>query len=286
VDPSTPQPHRLEHISLLALGPYSQVSGPLLSLLEGTQPGEIQQAALDALRKFQQLELATNLLSHWRTLVPPVRSQVINLFLQRPAFHSAFVAAIESGQLRLGELNLDLEQRRRLLRRSSQDVQTRAARLMGDEEYSHRKTIVDDWLKKLPATGDPARGRIVFQNICAQCHLLDGAGHAVGPDLASLAHRSVEDLLSNILDPNMAINPAYVAYSVETGSGEFETGLLASESPDAIQLLQASGRKLIIPRPQIKRLASSGMSLMPEGLEAALTPADLRDLIALLQQSR
>jgi putative heme-binding domain-containing protein len=157
---------------------------------------------------------------------------------------------------------------------------------MGDEEYSHRKTIVDDWLKKLPPAGDAVRGQVAFQKICAQCHQLDGVGHAVGPDLAALAHRSVEDLLSNILDPNMAINPAYVAYSVETLSGEFETGLLASESPEAVQLLQAYGRKLIIPRREIKRFAAGGLSLMPEGLEAAMTPADLRDLIALLQKQR
>jgi putative heme-binding domain-containing protein len=127
---------------------------------------------------------------------------------------------------------------------------------------------------------------MVFDKLCAQCHRLDGVGYAVGPDLGALAHRSVEDLASNILDPNMAINPAYVAYSVETANGELETGLLASESPDAIELLQAHGRKLTVPRSQIKSLSSGGVSLMPEGLEAGLTPEELRDLIALLQQKR
>ena len=111
-------------------------------------------------------------------------------------------------------------------------------------------------------------------------------GHQVGPDLAALAHRSVEDLLSNILDPNMAINPGYVAYTVETANGEVEIGLLQSETADSVQLLQANGRKVVIPRTQIKRFESSGVSLMPEGLEAGLTPADLRDLIALIQQQR
>ena len=141
-------------------------------------------------------------------------------------------------------------------------------------------------MKKLPATGDAVRGRAVFEKTCAKCHLLDGIGHAVGHDLASQAHHSVEDLLSNILDPNMAINPAYVAYSVETVTDELETGLLQSETADAVQLLQAEGKQVIIPRAQIKRLASSGVSLMPEGLEAGLTPENLRDLIALIQLAR
>ena len=42
----------------------------------------------------------------------------------------------------------------------------------------------------------------------------------------------------------------------------------------------------VVSRRQIKRLESSGLSLMPEGLEAGMTPADLRDLIAFLQQKR
>jgi putative heme-binding domain-containing protein len=115
---------------------------------------------------------------------------------------------------------------------------------------------------------------------------MDGLGNVVGPDLGALAHRSVEDLLSNILDPNMAINPSYIAYTVETASGEIESGILQSESAEAVVLLQALGKKVTIPRKQIKRLQSSGLSLMPEGLEAGLTPNDLRDLIAFLQRKR
>ncbi len=286
LDSARPLPARLDDIRLLSLGSYSQVGKTLFDLLDGLQPGDVQRAATDALRQFNQSDVATNLVNRWRMLTPAVRPLVVNLLLQRVAFHPVLLEAIETERLKLGELNLDLEQRRRLLRWSTPDIQARAARLIGDEEYSNRKAIVEEWLKKLPATGDAARSRAVFEKTCAQCHLLDGVGHAVGPDLASLAHHSVEDLLSNILDPNMAINPAYVAYSVETVTGELETGLLQSETADAVQLLQADGKQVIIPRVKIKRLTSSGVSLMPEGLEASLTPAELRDLIALIQLAR
>ena len=110
-----------------------------------------------------------------------------------------------------------------------------------------------------------------------------GLGHRVGPDLGALAHRSVEDLLSNILDPNMAINPNYQGASVETKDGDLLTGLLAAESADAITLLQAQGLRTTLRRDQIKRQDSGGTSLMPEGLEATMKPADLRDLVAFLQ---
>jgi putative membrane-bound dehydrogenase-like protein len=281
-----PLEQRLEDVHLLALGDYASVSRTLDALLDGAHPAAVQQAALDVLRQFNEAAVASNLVARWRSLAPGVRTPVLNLLLSRVPFHDVLVGAIEDGRIKLGELNLDLEQRRRLLRESSPAIMARAAKFIGDEEYSNRKAVVEEWLGKLPATGEATRGRPIFERLCAQCHALDGAGHQVGPDLAATAHRSVEDLLSNILDPNMAIHPAYVSYTAETASGEIETGILESESADAVMLLQALGKKTALPRRQIKRLESSGLSLMPEGLEAGLSPADLRDLIAFLQQKR
>ncbi len=84
--------------------------------------------------------------------------------------------------------------------------------------------------------------------MCAQCHRAAGAGHAVGPDFGSLAHRGVEDLVSNILDPDLAIHPDYVAFEVVSVSGEREIGLIEHESSSALTLLQAGGERRVIPR--------------------------------------
>jgi putative heme-binding domain-containing protein len=188
--------------------------------------------------------------------------------------------------LTLGELNLDLEQRRRLLRKSSPAIMARAAKLIGDGEYSNRSRVVGEWLAKLPAAGSADRGRQSFVKLCASCHAPEGKERAVGPNLASVAHRSVEDLVSNILDPNMAINPSYVAYTVETKEGDTFTGVLQTESADGVVLLQAMGLRSVIPRKDVQEMRSTGLSLMPEGLEAGLSPADLRDLVAYVQSLR
>jgi len=168
----------------------------------------------------------------------------------------------------------------------STEVKARAAKFWSDEEYSNRKTTVTEWLAKLPATGDAQRGQEAFEKTCAQCHRLENVGYAVGPDLSDAGHRSVEDLVSNILDPNMAINPAYASYTAEWSPDEIATGILQSETPQAITLLQAQGIKAVIPRAKLKRMESTGLSLMPEGLEAGLTPQQMRDLIAFLHKRR
>jgi putative heme-binding domain-containing protein len=105
----------------------------------------------------------------------------------------------------------------------------------------------------------------------------------VGPELAGSAHRSVEDLLSNILDPNMAMNPAFVAYQAETVDDETITGLLEAQRGDSVTLRQAGEQRVVLPRARIRSLRSTGLSLMPEGLEAGRSPQELRDLIAFIR---
>jgi cytochrome c len=52
---------------------------------------------------------------------------------------------------------------------------------------------------------EAARGREVFDRICAKCHRLDGKGAQVGPDLGSIRNRAPSLLLADILLPSHAI---------------------------------------------------------------------------------
>ncbi len=192
--------------------------------------------------------------------------------------------AVEDGQVALGELNLDLEQRRLLREYSSEEVREKAASLFGDEEYSNRKILLDEWLGKLPAKGNLTRGRQIFTEQCAQCHQSGNLGVEVGPNLTDMSHRSVEDLAFNILDPNMAINPSFVAYEAETKGGELLSGIVKSETPESVTFLSAQGMRREVARSNLHYFRSGGLSLMPEGFEELMTPSELRDLISFLQQ--
>lgn len=283
-DRSRAPSERLADIHLIRGTQPGGATQPLLELLDGRETATIQLAALDALPRTGDQAVAGGLIARWQELAPAARSRAIGMLLQRTAFHAPFVDAIESGRLTLGELNLDLEQRRRLLHDSAPEVRARAARLIRDEEYGHRNAAVADWLSRLPPHGDAAQGALWFEKLCASCHRANGRGHHVGPDLTALSHRSVEDLVSNILDPNMALNPRYITYEARTRDGEIETGILESETTDSVTLLQAQGLRRAWARADLERLTATNRSLMPEGLEAGLTPQDLRDLAAFLQR--
>lgn len=286
VDQKLSSPQRSGSIRVLEFGSPAAVTNTLAVLLSATEPPEIQAAAFDTLVRLKPPGLGEILVARWPEAGPAVKGSAGSLLVDWTSLHDSLLGAVESGAIKVGELNLDLEQRRRLLRHATPEIQTRAAKFWSDEEYSNRRAVVDEWLAKLPATGDSAKGRIVFEAVCARCHRVGNFGAKVGPELAGVAHRSVEDLLSNILDPNMAMNPSFAAYTAEIADGESVTGLLVNQTADSVVLLQASEREAVVPRRKLKSLKSSGLSLMPEGLEAGRTPQEMRDLIAFIQENR
>jgi putative heme-binding domain-containing protein len=283
-DPEAAMEARIAAIGLISRDTSDATFELLISLLSAPEPTAIQQSAVVAIGKSGRADAGSRLLDVWSQTLPGVRGSLIGLLLSRREHQEALLTALENGTVDFSELNLDLEQRRRLLRHSTREISKRSAKFFSDEEYSNRKSIVGEWLTRLPAQGDPTVGREVFTNKCATCHVIGGAGNRVGPDLQAMSHRSVEDLLSHILDPNMSINPNYVSCVLETVDGQILNGLLAEETADSVTLRQAEGKTQTIERAEIQQLKTLKTSLMPEGLEKELTPAQMRSLIAYLQE--
>ncbi|MFN4258492.1 MAG: PVC-type heme-binding CxxCH protein [Gemmataceae bacterium] len=130
--------------------------------------------------------------------------------------------------------------------------------------------------------GDPARGHKIFATAgtCANCHLVNGQGKEVGPDLSEIGNKlSREALLESILYPSAGISHNYETYLVELKSGNIETGLLASDTPEAVVLKGADGILRTLPKGDIEQMIKSPNSLMPADLHKQLTPQDLADLV-------
>ena len=104
--------------------------------------------------------------------------------------------------------------------------------------------------------------------------------------MATLSNRSATELLIAVLDPNRAVEPRYQSYACATSDGRVISGTLGAETATSITLLAADGKTEVILRSEIEDLASTGKSLMPEGVEKDLTNLDLADLFAYLQPSK
>ena len=82
----------------------------------------------------------------------------------------------------------------------------------------------------LNVSGDPAAGKKVFQKTCSICHKLEGVGHEIGPNLATIQNRGPETILVNILDPNREVNPQYLNYVLVSDDGRSTTGMISRDS--------------------------------------------------------
>ncbi|MEC8302191.1 MAG: hypothetical protein VX035_10795, partial [Planctomycetota bacterium] len=89
-------------------------------------------------------------------------------------------------------------------------------------------------------------------------------------------------ILTNVLDPNREINPLYLSYIIETVDGRQVAGMISDETANSITLQQGEDKKEVILRTDIAALSSTGMSLMPEGLERDIPVEAMRDLLAFL----
>jgi putative heme-binding domain-containing protein len=137
----------------------------------------------------------------------------------------------------------------------------------------------------LTMEGSAIQGKTVYENNCSICHKMgENAGHAFGPDLATLGNRRPQNLLEDILDPNLSIADSYDLWFIELQSGEQLQGTIASETPLAIQLLHPGGIERTIGRQDIKSLKVMEMSAMPVGLEENLTPQEMADLLAFIKK--
>ena len=285
VDPALSAEERANEVSLLALGAYARVGETLFALMEPQSPPELQTRAARALAGLNDDARGAEVVRRWRHYSAEVKGITLDMLLRDLGFHELLVTALENGDLGVGELNLDLEQRRRLLRRSTDDIQQRAAAFFGDHEFSNRGAVVDEWLPAVLAErGDADRGGEHFQALCAQCHHFRGEGYPVGPDLGMAFTKGKEDLLTSILDPNAAMAPEYANYLVETSDGVLLNGIIVGETASSVTLARANGETDTILRSEIRDIRTEGLSLMPDGLEQGLGAADLADLLGYLQQ--
>jgi putative heme-binding domain-containing protein len=151
------------------------------------------------------------------------------------------------------------------------------------------------YLRSLPAIrlasgesalqGDASRGRTLFdgRGRCRECHLVDGEGGFLGPDLSSvgLTRRSVE-LERALTDPNADIRTGNRAAVITYADGKTVTGRLLNQDTYSLQIIDASGRLLSVQKQAVKAWDIPSGSVMPS-YRGNLTPAEIADVVSYLR---
>ncbi len=128
--------------------------------------------------------------------------------------------------------------------------------------------------------GDVAKGRELYAANCAGCHVYKGEGRNLAPDLTGMGAHGPADLLIHIVDPNRVVEANFIAYGIETRSGDQYNGIIDRENASEVVLRDATTDHTLRTSEIVSKV-STGRSLMPEGFET-LGDEALRDLLAYL----
>ena len=281
-DPGTPLPTRVEATRVLGLVAPEGAVPRLLELATAAPQVSVRQAAIETLTRFSDERIGPALLGVFENGTPAIRSAALDALLADSARARMVLEAVADGDLAAAELGaVRIEA---LRRHPDAELRTQAQKLFAPA--ADRQAVLAEYQTALSLPGDPLRGRAVFEKNCAACHRMAGMGTQVGPDIADSRTRTPAALLTDILDPNRAIDGNHLAYTVLTTSGRVEMGLLAGETTAAVTLRQAGGKTLTLDRDDIELLRPANVSLMPLGLERTVTPQQMADLIGFIKNWR
>jgi putative heme-binding domain-containing protein len=171
-------------------------------------------------------------------------------------------------------------------------VQAQVAMVLGRPSPEIRPANDEQWREALRSGGgDAAAGRRVFFSaaaLCGSCHVVEGRGKAVGPDL-SVIGRTVdgEKLLRSVLEPSREVGPLYGVRVATLKDGRVMSGVLAAvQDAGRLDLVVAGGAVQSALRHEVARVETVSATLMPDGLESGLTVQEFRDLMAWLATLR
>jgi putative heme-binding domain-containing protein len=133
-------------------------------------------------------------------------------------------------------------------------------------------------------TADRKHGRLLFARTCASCHTLFGEGAKIGSDLTGSQRTNPEYLLTKLIDPSAVVARDYQMTIITTTSGRTLSGLVKEEN-DKTLTLQTQNEAIRLDKSEIEQRQRSLQSMMPDGLLAPLTLAEVRDLIAYMSGS-
>lgn len=134
--------------------------------------------------------------------------------------------------------------------------------------------------------GDPQRGAAVFSSEavgCYKCHQVNSVGVDFGPNLSEIGTKLGKDALyESILDPSAGISFGFEAWQINLKDGDEAYGLIVGETADELAVKAVGGVVTRYPKASIASRTRQKLSIMPSGLQQAMTRQELVDLVEYL----
>ncbi len=159
---------------------------------------------------------------------------------------------------------------------------TDAPPLLNAEQFAAVEQKTARFMALSAKAGDAAKGKTLVA-LCQACHVINGQGGLIGPNLSGAGAMGMEAVIRNIIEPNAAIEAAYRIFQLKLKAGEVIEAFYVSEDATAYVIRQAGGADRRIPKAEVSSAKYLRRSLMPEGLLDGFTDEQVTDLFAYLK---
>jgi cytochrome c oxidase cbb3-type subunit III len=147
-----------------------------------------------------------------------------------------------------------------------------------------------------PPAGNAAHGKELFAGsaACATCHMIEGKGGRLGPDLTGTGmSRSVDYIVDSMRNPSRRLAQG-ISEAMKEFSQEYETvtvvddrgqkfqGVVLNEDSFTLQMLDTREQLHLFEKDKLRSFDKSRESLMPKYDEKMLPEKDLQDIVAYL----
>jgi putative heme-binding domain-containing protein len=153
-------------------------------------------------------------------------------------------------------------------------------------------------LPEEPMPGDPTAGQLVYETTgnCSSCHIIEGVGTGIGPELSDVGLRRNADYLRQSVMTPEADQPrvvdrfrgtlnAFLTVRIVSERGSYE-GMRVNEDAFTVQMRDIAGNFYSFDKADLLSYEKAfGHSFMP-GYSAALTERQTDDVVSYLMQLR
>ncbi|MCB1094386.1 MAG: DUF1080 domain-containing protein [Verrucomicrobiae bacterium] len=281
-DSDAPMEKRTEALQFLKASGDTECASELVAIIDVP---EFRSTVLPMLGRFNDKAVADAILTRLPTLEGSDRNNALVALASQPVLAQALMSAIKVEKIDRQILtSLHVRQMQNLHNR---DVDTLLADVwgrVGETSTTARESIAKygKLYKEAPLWAHAKEdGQAVFARVCSTCHVMNGTGTSLGPDLTGSWTNGVDYFLENIIDPNAVVGETFQLNLVTKTDGTVVSGMPESETSDTLTIRTVT-ESVAIPKSAIQDRQILEQSMMPAGLLDTLPEKEIIDLLKFL----
>ena len=279
---------RVRWVEALGADPDEATREQLMRLFDRGESPAMLHAVVAALSGYEDREIAVRLLDRYEARVrgdPALRERVFGVLASRPAWAQELLQRLQQWTVPIEDVPEHVAHQLRT--HDHAGVAAAVEQLfplpeVTDEALRGEIERVRQVVTTGDGAGDAAAGLEIYRQRCALCHVMDGDGGWIGPELTGYERANLDMWLLGIIDPGLEIREGYEAWLARTVDGRVLMGLMEHRDAGGIVLKDMAGQTTTVAHDEVESLEATPVSLMPPGLLNELTDAQLRDLFAYL----